>query len=107
MAKLTWHGNKIQTDMNDAARKALDQTLADCVAHAQQPPPTGAPRDTGAMAGNITFRPAIEQGSKITGWFGNVTQDYVLIQETKNGFLRRAADKMFPTLAARIREQTR
>jgi hypothetical protein len=105
--KLTWNDRQIRGDVDVAVKIGIDQTLADSVAHAQLPKPTGAPRRTGAMANNISFMPAERKGNRVVGHFGNWTQDYTLIQELKNGFLRRAADRMFPTVNERISENMR
>jgi hypothetical protein len=99
--KLTWFGPQIADNVTNATKTGLDQTAADCVAHAQRK----APVDTGWLRNNITFRPAIRQGNRLVVRWGNLDgPDYALVQEMKNSYLRGAADAMYPTLPARIRE---
>jgi hypothetical protein len=105
--KLTWRGAEIGGRVNNASKVGIDQTMADCVAYTQQPPPPGpgAPHDTGWLKSQITFRPAIRQGGRLVGRWGNIDgPDYALVQEMKHSYLRRAGDALYPTLAARIRE---
>ena len=105
-----WNGGALSADLKAALSHAGRATVADAAAQAQQP--GYAPRDTGLMASNITF----VQEDDTTFWFGNVTEAYTLKQETDptlhhdNGgafFLRRSADKIFPTFEGRLAEALR
>jgi hypothetical protein len=99
--KLTWFGPQIADNITNATKAGIDQTMADCVAHAQG----RAPVDTGWLRNNITFRPAIRQGNRLVGRWGNVDgPDYALINELRVNYLRRAADSQYPSLPSRIRE---
>jgi hypothetical protein len=99
--KLTWRGAEVGGRVNSATKIGLDQTAADCVAHSQNL----APVDTGWLRNNITFRPAIRQGSRHTVTWGNTDgPSYALVQELKHSYLRRSADALYKTLESRIKE---
>lgn len=99
-----WYGPAIVTKTQAAAREGIDETTASAVLMAQDI----APHDTGFMASTIEAEPAIEEGGKLVGRWGNWTALYTLWQEIGSQgragryFLRRSADAEYPKLASRI-----
>lgn len=107
MAYLEWYGDDVEGDVMQAAAAGLNETAADCVAAAQRPPSLGgAPVVTGWLSGHITFDPAQQSyGGRVSVRWGNIYEpDYALIVNSRNPYLQRAADLMYPTLEDRIRE---
>lgn len=106
-ARLDWNGDKLIERVAEAARASIDETLAEA--------------DTDASAShwwlnrtsnlelNIVTEDAKVEGLRVSGRFGTTTMRrgrrtgwYGLFLEYKTPFLRPAADRVFPTLAAKI-----
>ena len=89
----------------EAARLGINETLAIAVQIAV--PLT--PFLWGFLRRSIRFQPAQVQGDRIVGKWGSFDIIYALRQElfhkTKKHYLKKAADKAYPTLTARIRRQ--
>jgi hypothetical protein len=103
-SKLTWHGDAIKAKAREAARLAVDETTASCVAPAKD----RVRVKTRILQGSIQFRPATEEGSRIVGRWGSFDVNYALVQEILpeprgRAYLRPAADQEYPKLAARIK----
>jgi hypothetical protein len=105
-SRVHWLGDKVRDGIAAAARKGIDETMAECVTQAQ----TVAPRRTGAMASNIKIvSRAKAMGKRTSGFWGNDTQDYTIWVEVGSRgrpgryFLRGAADLHYKNLPARIR----
>ena len=95
----------VKNNAHEAIRRGMNKTLADAAAHTQLPFPTGVRRLTGALANDMSFEPAVGAGPAFTGSFGGYTLDYVLWRELKDGFLRNAADAVFPDAPDNIRAE--
>jgi len=106
MAHLDWYGDAILNRIDSAVENAMNATLIDAVAQAQQPGWT--PRDTGNLANSITFEGAKRAGNGWVGSFGSYDVHYAIYVEVGTYkmagrfYLRRAADAIFPTLPGRI-----
>lgn len=59
----TWNGPTIKRQVADATVAGLTATAAACVGPAQT---FSAPRRTGNLANNITFKPAERRGNRVT-----------------------------------------
>lgn len=108
MARLDWYGDAIQGRIDSAVENAMNATLMDAVAQAQQPGWT--PRDTGNLANSITFEGARRDGNGWAGSFGSYDVHYAIYVEVGTWkmqgrfYLRRSADKIFPSLPDRVKE---
>lgn len=108
MARLDWYGDAIQGRIDSAVENAMNATLIDAVAYAQQPGVT--PRDTSNLANSITFVGARRDGNGWAGSFGSYDVHYAIYVEVGTYkmagrfYLRRSADAVFPHLPARVRE---
>lgn len=109
-ARLEWNGDKIIERVAEAARLAIDDTTeaADVDASASH----WWKNRTGNLELNIVTQNARIVGSRVIGAFGYTTMKrgkrtgwYGLFHEYKQPTLRPAADRVFPTLAARIRRR--
>jgi hypothetical protein len=110
-SRLIWHGDEIKSRVEASIADAMNATLADAVAQAQQPGWT--PRDTGTLANSITFEGVKRDGNGWLGSFGSYDVHYAIYVEigtykmAGRFYLRRAADAIFPTLPGRIAEMLR
>jgi HK97 gp10 family phage protein len=101
----TWRGAQVESHVNEATRKGLDDTMKACVEQAKR----NAPVLTGALRDDIDFEPAKESGSRIIGRWGNwdipyaVFQEYGTIYIAPRYYLTRAKDQEYPHTASRIR----
>lgn len=108
MARFDWYGDAILGRIDSAIENAMNATLMDAVAQAQQPGWT--PRDTGNLANSITFVGATRIGGVWVGSFGSYDVYYAIYVEAGTWkmegrfYLRRSADAVFPHLPARVRE---
>lgn len=99
-----WNGPAIARQMREAQRHGIDETLQTAVLQAADI----APYDTGFMASTIEAQPAVEEGNRIVGRWGNWAALYTLWQEIGSRgrpgryFLRRTADAEYPRLGNRI-----
>ncbi len=99
-----WNGEALKKRLAEAARLAIDETTASCVA-----PAMGRVHvKTHILQGSIKFRPAAMEGDTIVGRWGSFDVNYALWQEILpeprgRAYLRPAADAEYPRLAARIR----
>lgn len=94
---------QVRQRSRQAARKGINETMAIAVQIAA--PLT--PFLWGFLRRSIRFEPARVVGDRIIGRWGSFDIVYALRMElhhrTKKGFLKKAADKAYPTLTARIR----
>ena len=103
--RVKWEGDKIPARVAVAARKAIDETLALCIAPAKAETPVV----TGTAQGSIQMRLAKIIGNLVTGQWGSFDVNYFIWLEigargrTGIHMLRRAADRFYPGLADRIR----
>ena len=100
-----WNGEAIKQKMLDAAKWAVDKTMADCVIGSKQSHP-GWNNITGTAEGSIRIVAfAQEDGNVVRGIWGSADVDYMIWLELKHGSaLRMAADANYPKLNAHIRE---
>ena len=130
---LDWKGGQVQTNVEGASRKAIDETMVDAVKIAKGE----APVKTSAYHGSIQMRPAVRSGSGFSGFWGSFTILYAIfielgtkahiikpktagalfwpgaahpVKEVKHPgteaqhILTGAADETYPQLAAKIRK---
>lgn len=109
-ARLEWNGDDIIARVVEAARQAIDETLDEADAEASAA--HWWRNRTGNLELKIVTEHARRVGSRVTGRFGTTTMKkgrrtgfYGLFLEYKTPFLRPAADRTFPTLAAKIRRR--
>jgi len=98
-----WFGERILERKLETARLAIDEITEEAAADAQ-----GShwwKNRTGNLEGHIISEPAKREGSVVTGKFGATSREafYGLFLERRTPFLRPAADRTFPRLAARMR----
>lgn len=110
-ARLEWNGDEVLARVTRAAAAAIDDVTeaADKDASLSHP----WKNRTGRLEANLVTEPARIEGDRVVGGFGTTRRQgfYGLFLETlfemRFAFLRPAADRNFPTLAARIREKLR
>jgi hypothetical protein len=103
--RLRWNGDRVLRNVQDAVAHAIDETTEDA-ARAASASRWWRSR-TGNLESQIEHEPAKRRGSKIRGRFGTTRSRgfYGLYLERRTPFLRPAADRVFPTLAGRIRRR--
>lgn len=109
--KLDWFGDKVKAKVLQATKNGLEATAADCVADAVDV--AHARHVTGTLARSIKFEPARDERGKMIVRWGSYNVGYALWQEIgtksmtawKGPYLRPAAAKHYPQLAANIREE--
>lgn len=76
-------------DIQEAAALAIDSILADATRQAKEPPPVGAPVDTGTLRNAILYRVEQTHGS-VTGVFGvfDPNVHYAIYQELGTRYIR-------------------
>lgn len=105
----TWNGRKIADAVHTAARLAIDETMARCIAPAK----AATPVVTGAAQGSIQFKPAVRTGNRTSGVWGSFNINYFLWLEIGaqgrpgRHMLRNAAAKEYPQLRNRIANRLR
>ena len=125
-----WRGKQVRRAIQRASQRAIDKTTAECVDDAKQ----NVPVVTATLQGSLRIEPAEIKGNVVSGRWGSFDVNYALAVEMGNrslvpaggdtkrdqrtgtgrgirtgntGFLRGAADKEYPKLAARIRKEFR
>ena len=102
---LTTNFPSLRSRSLNAARLAINETLAIAVQVAA--PLT--PYRWGFLRRSIRFKPAQIQGGRVVGRWGSFDISYALKMEkhhrTKRHFLKRGADKAYPSLQSRMRRQ--
>lgn len=103
-SKVHWEGDQVLSNVAKATQLGIDQTLADCVTGAKSEH-TFVNRSSN-LEGSIRMSPAKVKGTKMIGEWGSWSIEYALYVEILEGyaFLRPQADKHYPKLAGRIRE---
>jgi hypothetical protein len=109
--KFDWNGDTIVQRVAEAARMAIDETLDEADADASSS--HWWRNRTGNLEVNIVTERARRFGYHIRGRFGTTYSGvkghrsgfYGLFLEYRTPFLRPAADRAFPTLAAKIRRR--
>lgn len=111
-ARLDWNGDQLAARVREAARAAIDDTLREADADASMS--HWWRNRTGNLELNIVTEDAEIAGDRVTGRFGTTrskkgerTGFYGLFLEYQTPFLRPAADRAFPTLAAKIKARLR
>lgn len=104
--RLDWRGDEVRRRLEEAARKGIDDTMAAATIGAKQSHP-GWRNRTGTAEGSIRItRPARKQGAATVGRWGSQGVVYMRSLEFKRGSaLRNSADKTYPSLGRRIKEQ--
>ena len=103
--RLIWRGKQVEKQIDAATKAGIDETMEACVAMAKDL----APVDTGALRDDISFRPAEESGTRITGRWGNWEVPYAFFQEEGTvhnkavHYLKRSMDFEYPFTNERIR----
>jgi hypothetical protein len=72
-----WMGPQIAKKLDNASKKAIDETTMACVTKAKQ----RSPRDTTLLQGSIEMRPAVGEGKDIKGEWGAFNNLYALFVE--------------------------
>ena len=104
---LIWFGNRIKDKWLEAARQAIDETMADCVNTAKPLTPVR----TGTLQGSERFEPAEVKGDEVVGEWGSFDVNYAIYVETGSRgrfgryMLRQAADQHYPELKENIRRR--
>lgn len=111
-ARLEWNGDNLLERVAEAARKSINETLTEADADASAS--HWWLNRTGNLEENIVTEDARVEGSRVIGRFGTTTMRrgrrtgwYGLFLEYQTPFLRPAADRVFPTLAAKIARRLR
>lgn len=115
---LKWRGKEVRAEVIAAVKAGVDETMAACVIEAKQN--HEFKNRTVVLEGSITVaQPAVEEGGVVTGIWGSMDVAYALRIEfgfkgadslgrvyDQRGypFLRPSADKNYPSLTRRIRE---
>lgn len=105
--RLEWRGDAIVKAVEEASRRALDETTQACVLQVQNW--AGTPHDTGFMKQTFATIAARNTGTRWVAWWGNWIADYTIWQEIgargRPGryFIRRAKDIEYPKLPQRVR----
>ena len=111
-AGVKWEGPRIASKMRKAEIRGINVVMSRCVRTAKTNHPDWKNR-TGILEGSIGVEFfARPQGSGAAGIWGSVDVVYARVQElgsaklgiTTNGYLRPAAAKEYPELAAEIRK---
>lgn len=102
--ELRWEGKLVSTEVQEAARKGINQIMADCVKYAMHNHP-GWQNRTGTAQGSIrVVKVAAREGAAIVGYWGSVACDYFKWLEAKYGHcLQNSAEVYYKELPARIR----
>lgn len=106
--KLDWKGKAITTLIHDVVIRAANDTTAAAAIQAKGDHP-GWHNQTGIAEGSLRGDPARRQGSRVTALFGSFGVAYFLWLEigargrAGDATVRRAADRIFPSFAGRIR----
>ena len=100
---IDWQGDKLLGILMEQARTGIDMTNE----QAKEFAVADAPVDTGELKEGIDTQAAVIQGSEVVGAFGvHSSVSHAAAVETshptKQGFLRRAGDRAYPSLAGRI-----
>lgn len=112
-ATLDWHGDELVKKVTEAARGAIDEVTDEAVEDAQRSHAWLARRGRRGLEGEIVSAAAHVEGARVTGRFGTTRRrgfhglfhEEGTVHEHERPFLRPAADRHFPTLAARIRRR--
>ena len=78
---MNWKGDALEAKIKYATRWGIDSTMADCVTTAKDL----VPRKTAILQGSIQMRPAIDSGTKISGFWGSFATIYALWVEQGTG----------------------
>ena len=95
--QFNWRGEAVISQVSGGIRDAVSAVGSETVAQAKGM----APVRTGALRDDISMEIS-GSGANITATIGTRNLRYGLIQEIRVGFLRRAGDSTFPSLASRI-----
>ncbi|MCX2728552.1 HK97 gp10 family phage protein (plasmid) [Thermomicrobium sp. 4228-Ro] len=95
----------VTAEIRNVVSAALDAVLAEMQRQATDPPPVGAPRDTGTLANSIGYMVSVENGN-VVGVFGTIVkpvhydvyQEYGTRRIKPKAFLRRAWERWIPQL---------
>ena len=100
-----WNGDVIFRKTVEAARTAMDDTMARCVVEAKIRVPTL----TTTLQGSIEMRPTRREGELLVGLWGSFQVNYAIYVEVGTSrmsaqpYMRPAADHEYPLLPGRIR----
>jgi len=104
----TWNGEELKKRKDRAVEWAMKTIMADCVRDAKVNPPM--PVKTATLQGSIQMRAPEKKDGVWFGLWGSWNVLYAVFQELGTifmrgkFFLRGAADKNYPRLAAKIKE---
>ena len=103
---LEWRGDDLIRKMREASKAAIDETMQEAVEEAKANHP-GWQSDTGRAEASVrVIDPAKAKRGGTVGVWGSKGVRYVIFLEFLHGsFLRTAADRVYPKLAARIRRK--
>lgn len=105
--KLRWNGKAVSQAVKKSAVDSMNETLQACVVAARG----FVAVDTGTLRSDIMYKPAVIRGFMIEATWGAPTVAYAIWQEIGTSkmpahpYLRPAADREYPQLAARMRRR--
>jgi hypothetical protein len=78
---LNWKGDALEAKIRDASRWGIDSVMADCVTTAK----SLVPVKTSILQGSIQMRSAIDEGARISGYWGSFATIYARWVEEGTG----------------------
>lgn len=110
-ARLEWHGARLRSEVVEASRAAINETLKEADADASSS--HSWMNRTDQLEEEIVVEKATIVGDKVVGRFGTTRRrgfyglfhELGTMHEIARPFLRPAADRTFPTLAEKIRRR--
>lgn len=105
MRAIVWNGEEVAREIAAATKAAIDETTAAAAEDAKTSHWWNSRK--GQLQEEIVNEPAKVEGTRTTGRFGTTQRRgfYGLFFERRTPFLRPAADRLFPTLAERIKRR--
>lgn len=99
----TWNGKKVAAEVQRAAEKGINKTMAEAVITAKLNHPGWSNRTSKAEGSIQIIEPAKPIGNEVGGKWGSKGVNYMIFLELKHGgALREAAGVTYPNLARNI-----
>ena len=99
--RLKWNGKQQKKRVQEAAKGAIDETMALCVGRSV----STVHVVTGVLQGGINFSPAEVQSGEVAGEWGVRDVNYAIYEEKLHPFLVPAADAYYGGLPERIKKR--
>ena len=95
--KIEWHGDRIQANVDRAAKHSLNALMSRCVIRAKRYHPNWQNR-TGTAEGSVTIiQYSTPKGKRIYGAWGSRGAHYAIYLEARHGpWMRDSADRNYP-----------